>query len=55
MPNIEVNFNLFFPSPGGILSFFEILKDHQFIRDVKVVKRDGISVIQVFRKDGGKL
>jgi hypothetical protein len=49
MPEIQVDFQIFLPSLGTFYSYFEILKEHRFIQDVKVVEREGQNFLQVYR------
>lgn len=43
MPNIEIeiDFQLFLPSLSIFYSYFEILKQHEFVKDVEVVLPEG--------------
>jgi len=41
MPEIQVDFQMFMPSLSTFYSYFEILKEHNFIHDVKVVEKNG--------------
>jgi len=41
MPNIEIDFQLFLPSLSIFYSYFEILKQHEFVKDVEVVQPEG--------------
>ncbi|MHA1602080.1 MAG: hypothetical protein ACTSVL_06860 [Promethearchaeota archaeon] len=51
MPDIEVNFATFLPSMGTFFSYFEILKSYNFIKDVEVISREGMTTLKVMRTD----
>jgi len=51
MPNIEVDFKLFLPSLGTFYAYFEVLKAHDFIKEVQVVQQEGNPMLRVLRKE----
>jgi len=52
MPNIEIDFQLFLPSLSVFYSYFEILKQHDFVKDVEVVQTEGLPKLRVHRLPG---
>ncbi|MHA1726018.1 MAG: hypothetical protein ACTSXH_14495 [Promethearchaeota archaeon] len=52
MPNIEIDFQLFLPSLSVFYSYFEILKQHEFVKDVEVVQSEGLPKLRVHRLPG---
>lgn len=46
---IEVDFQIYVPRIATFYSFFEILKERNFIKDVQVINKDGKNSIKVFR------
>lgn len=51
MTDIEVNFATFLPSMGTFFSYFEILKSHNYIKDVEVISSEGTPTLRVMRRD----
>ncbi|MHA1720191.1 MAG: hypothetical protein ACTSWX_04135 [Promethearchaeota archaeon] len=49
MPNIEIDFQLFLPSLSVFYSYFEILKQHEFVKDVEVVQTEGYPKLRIHR------
>ena len=58
MPQIEVDFGQYLPSLGVFYGYFDVLKAHHFIEDVKVVQKEGHNTLRIYRsaeKDGLQL
>ncbi|UYP45649.1 hypothetical protein NEF87_001934 [Candidatus Lokiarchaeum ossiferum] len=36
MPEITIDYNIYLPTPSTYLSYFEVLKSHQFVDDPEV-------------------
>lgn len=36
MPEITIDYNVYLPTPSTYLSYFEVLKSHQFVDDLEV-------------------
>jgi hypothetical protein len=51
MPNIKLDFAVFLPSLGTFYNYFNILKSHNFINDVKVINKNDGNTLKVFRKE----
>ncbi|MHA1520397.1 MAG: hypothetical protein ACTSVZ_04265 [Promethearchaeota archaeon] len=52
MPNIEIDFSKFLPSLGTYYSYFEILKEYNFIQDIEIINHEnGDAVLRVLRKE----
>ena len=46
---IEVNFSIYMPELATFYNYFEILKSHAFIQDVKVIDKEGHSTLRIYR------
>jgi ribosomal protein S8 len=46
---IEVDFQKYLPNLSTFYSFFEILKDLNYIQDVQVIQKEGKNLLKVFR------
>ncbi len=53
MPSIEIDFTQYLPGLSTFFSFFEVLKEHHFIEDIKVIiQSKGLPpVLRVFRHE----
>jgi len=55
MGNIEVDFGQYLPSLSTFYSYFEVLKEHNYIQDVAVVEKNGQNLLRVYRFENTKL
>ncbi len=53
MPEIEIDFKSFLPSPSVFYSYFVIMKHHEFIRDIEVIQSDKTAapILRIHRND----
>lgn len=55
MGNIEVDFGQYLPSLSTFYSYFEVLKEHNYIQDVAVVEKNGQNLLRVYRFENNRL
>ncbi len=52
MPEIEIDFKSFLPSPSVFYSYFVIMRHHEFIRDIEVIQNDTAEqIVRIHRND----
>lgn len=54
MPTIQIDFAKYMPSLGTFYGYFNILKSHHFIEDVKVIEQEGQNHLRVYRTSAEK-